>query len=84
MQISKGTYSCTGGSGRVRHFHGLTTHSEFCLRIGCCFHVSKLVGALLANIVKATRNHDPSFVGQYGITCDFEGLQGRRTGGETN
>jgi len=84
MQISEDTYSCTGGSSRARHFRGLTTHSEFCLRVAGCFHVSKLVGALLADIVKATRNHDPSFAGQYGIACDFEGLQDRCAGGETN
>jgi hypothetical protein len=83
MQISK-AYSYAGGSSRVKHFRGLATHSEFCLCVAGCFHVSKLVGALLADIVKATRNHDPSFAGQYGIACDFEGLQGHCTGGETN
>jgi hypothetical protein len=84
MQISEEAYSCAGGSSRARHFRGLTTHSEFCLRVAGCFHASKLAGALLTDIVKATRNHDPSFAGQYGITCDFKGLQGCCAGGETN
>jgi hypothetical protein len=84
MQISKDAYSCAGGSSRARHFCGLMTHSEFCFHVAGCFHVSKLVGALLADIVKATHNHDPSFARQYDIACNFEGLQGHCAGGETN
>src|SRR5712671_638676 len=69
----------TSCRGWPRHFRWLAAHRELGLGVASRFHIAELIGALLAEIIEATSDHDLCLTRENSVSGDFHGLQSRST-----